>query len=421
MEQEVVIKVEGLSKKFAKNLKRSMLYGTADMVRSFLGRPAAKSDLRKSEFWALDDVNFELKKGETLGIIGVNGSGKSTLLRLLNGIFPPDKGKIAIKGEIGALIAVGAGFHPHMTGRENIYLNGTILGMTRKEIDAKFDSIVNFAEIGDFLDAPVSTYSSGMNVRLGFAIAIHGEPDILLVDEILSVGDLSFRNKSLRYMAEFRKKANAIIFISHNLEQVRTLCSRVIIMDKGKIVFDGPTHEGCVRYEEMTRALRLASMNKELNNDQSLNYKDRQRSEDQVLVTEMGVSDSTGVKNDSFPVRSEFNIFCNFDVMSPIGVLYFSVSVVDEQNRNCIWVMSNDADKAKFEQVTTGKHRLNVKIPYPNLMPGVYYVNVGIRNGDTAETYERIHRGSPFKIMTDGKLLERGVVVVDEQWSLEQD
>jgi lipopolysaccharide transport system ATP-binding protein len=183
--------------------------------------------LRKDEFWALDNISFNLKKGESLGIIGVNGSGKSTLLRLITGIFPPDMGRIAIRGKVGALIAVGAGFHPHMTGRENIYLNGTILGMTRKELNEKMDEIISFADIGDFLDAPVNTYSSGMRVRLGFAIAVHCEPDILLVDEILSVGDLAFRNKSMRKMAEFREKANALIFISHNLEQVRNLCSKV--------------------------------------------------------------------------------------------------------------------------------------------------------------------------------------------------
>jgi lipopolysaccharide transport system ATP-binding protein len=247
LEDDVLIKVENLSKKFCRKLKKSMYYGAVDSIKSMLGIPLKTGYLRQEEFWALDDINFELRKGEALGIIGVNGSGKTTLLRLLTGIFPPDKGRVVIKGRVGALIAVGAGFHPHMTGRENIYLNGTILGMARKEIDEKIDEIIDFADIGDFLEAPVSTYSSGMRVRLGFAIAMHCEPDILLIDEILSVGDLSFRNKSMRKMAEFREKANGLIFISHNLEQVRVLCKNVIVLDKGRIVYYGPTHNGLVQ------------------------------------------------------------------------------------------------------------------------------------------------------------------------------
>ena len=223
---DVVVSVKNVSKKFCRNLRRSMAYGILDLSKNLMGLKPDTSTLNRDEFWALDDVSFELRRGETLGIIGINGSGKSTLLRLLSGIFPPDKGEIAVKGRIGSLIAVGAGFHPHMTGRENVFLNGAILGMSRKEIEKKYDSIVGFAEIGDFLEAPVSTYSSGMRVRLGFAIAVHCEPDILLIDEVLSVGDLSFRNKSLRHMANFRAKAKALIFISHNLEQVRVLWAK---------------------------------------------------------------------------------------------------------------------------------------------------------------------------------------------------
>jgi len=237
-----------------------MLYGTYDLMRSMTGQQVHSDYLRKEEFWALENISFELKKGETLGIIGANGSGKTTLLRVLTGIFPPDKGEIVVKGRLGALVSVGAGFHPHMTGRENIYLNGVILGMTKHEIDANFESIVDFAEIGEFIDAPVSTYSSGMYVRLGFAIAIHCQPDILLIDEILSVGDLSFRNKSMRHMAQFREKAKGLIFISHNLEQVRVLCNRLIVLDKGKIVYSGETHAGIVWYEEMSRTMRLTSI-----------------------------------------------------------------------------------------------------------------------------------------------------------------
>ena len=181
MDNDVVIKVENVSKKYCKSLKHSMLYGMSDIGRNVLGLKSRSERLRDNEFWALDDISFEVKRGETLGLIGPNGSGKTTLLKMLNGIFWPDKGKITIKGKVGALIAVGAGFHPLLTGRENIYINAAILGMSKREIDKKFDAIVDFADIGDFLDSPVKHYSSGMYVRLGFAVAVHCDPDILLV------------------------------------------------------------------------------------------------------------------------------------------------------------------------------------------------------------------------------------------------
>ena len=192
MNDGVDIKVDHVSKKYCKSLKRSMSYGIWDIARNTLGLSSRSSRLRKDEFWAVDDVSFEVSRGETVGIIGPNGSGKTTLLKMLNGIFWPDKGKITVKGKVGALIAVGAGFHPALTGRENIYVNAAILGMTKKEVEERFDNILKFADIGDFLDTPVKYYSSGMYVRLGFAVAAHCDPDILLVDEVLAVGDAGF-------------------------------------------------------------------------------------------------------------------------------------------------------------------------------------------------------------------------------------
>lgn len=247
LDKNIILKVDNLTKKFCRNLKRSMLYGIIDIAKSVLGVNYNKIKLRKDEFFALKNVSFELKKGETLGIIGINGSGKSTLLRLISGIFLPDQGMISYKGRIGSLIAVGAGFHPNMTGRENIYLNGIILGMKKKEIDDKINDIINFADIGDFLEAPVSTYSSGMRVRLGFAIAVHSEPDILLVDEVLSVGDVDFRAKCIGKIEEIRNKTS-IIFISHNMLQVESICDRCILMHKGKVFSQGNTKEVIADY-----------------------------------------------------------------------------------------------------------------------------------------------------------------------------
>jgi len=245
---DTVIKVEGLHKKFCQSLKRSLLYGTIDAAKSMFGLAIENIDLRKKEFWALKDINFELKRGETLGLIGQNGSGKTTLLRLINGIFPPDIGKITIKGRVGALIAVGAGFHPHMTGRENIWLNGTILGMTKSELKQKFDEIIDFAEIGEFIDAPVATYSSGMIVRLGFAIAIHCEPEILLIDEILAVGDINFQKKCFEKMNEIQKNGTSILFVSHSVSNHERICKNGILMKNGQQIFYGTIREVIKEY-----------------------------------------------------------------------------------------------------------------------------------------------------------------------------
>jgi len=252
---DTVIKVEGLYKKFCSNLRRSMYYGTIDVTRSMFGINYNTGIARKGEFWALQDINFELKRGETLGLIGQNGCGKTTLLRLLNGIFPPDKGKITINGRIGALIAVGAGFHPHMTGRENIFLNGIILGMSKAEIKRKFDAIVDFAEIGDFLDAPVATYSSGMHIRLGFAIAINANIDILLADEILAVGDIGFQLKCFNKIGELRNKGVATLFVSHDLHNISTFSQQLLLMEKGSQEYFGEVAEGLSLYKSKFKAL----------------------------------------------------------------------------------------------------------------------------------------------------------------------
>ena len=249
---DIAIKVEGVSKKYCKSLKRSMLYGVKDIARNTFGLSSHSDKLRKHEFWALDDISFEIKKGETLGIIGPNGSGKTTLLKLLNGIFWPDKGKISVKGKVGALIEVGAGFHPLLTGRENIYINAAILGMTKEETDKKFDAIVEFADIGDFLDVPVKHYSSGMFVRLGFAVAVHCEPDILLVDEVLAVGDINFQNKCFNKIGELMSKGTTTILVSHNMFSIRRICDRCVWINVGKVMMSGDNMEVCDAYQLTT-------------------------------------------------------------------------------------------------------------------------------------------------------------------------
>ena len=209
--------------------------------------------------WALRDVAFEVKRGEVLGIIGRNGAGKSTLLKILSKITDPTSGRAEIRGRVSSLLEVGTGFHQELTGRENVYLNGTVLGMTKKEVDRKFDEIVDFAGVEKFIDTPVKRYSSGMKVRLAFSVAAHLEPEILLVDEVLAVGDLRFQKKCLNKMQDVGQQGRTVLFVSHNMSAVTRLCSRTILLDDGCLVFDGPSHEAISAYmssETGTTAMR---------------------------------------------------------------------------------------------------------------------------------------------------------------------
>lgn len=251
MQDDVTIKVEQVSKKYCKTLKRSMFYGIQDIMRNSLGMRSNSNHLRRDEFWAVSNVSFEVKKGETLGIIGPNGCGKSTLLKMLNGIFWPDKGKISIKGRMGALIEIGAGFHPLLTGRENIYVNAAILGMKKEEVDAKFEDIVTFADIGDFIDAPVKHYSSGMYVKLGFSIAVHSDPDILLVDEVLAVGDAGFQNKCFNKIGKLKEQGTTTILVSHNMHAISNFSNKVLLLTAGKANYFDDVSEGVMQYNKL--------------------------------------------------------------------------------------------------------------------------------------------------------------------------
>lgn len=240
MSDDVLVKCENVSKKFCRGLKRSLLYGVQDICTelnpfkssSVSFNRGTLTKLRKDEFWAINDISFELKRGECLGLIGHNGAGKSTLLKLLNGLIKPDCGKITMKGRIGALIELNTGFNPILTGRENVYIYGTILGFTKKEIDQKFDDIVEFAEMADFMEMPLRSYSSGMKVRLGFAVAAQMEPDVLLIDEVLAVGDVGFKIKCINRINSLLN-STAVIFVSHNMVQLGSICDKAILLKNG--------------------------------------------------------------------------------------------------------------------------------------------------------------------------------------------
>jgi len=243
-----IIKVENLSKKYRISHKKDgMAYSTLrDDLVSIFKKPfdwvQGKKE-NKEDIWALKDINFKVDEGEILGIIGLNGAGKSTLLKVLTRITPPTEGTATINGRVGSLLEIGTGFHPELSGRENIYLNGTILGMKKKEIDRKFNEIVEFSGVEKFLDTPVKRFSSGMYVRLAFSVAVHLDPEILLVDEVLAVGDAVFQKKSLGKMEEVSHKGRTVFFVSHNMASIANICKRTILLDSGKIVMDGPTPE----------------------------------------------------------------------------------------------------------------------------------------------------------------------------------
>ena len=248
-----IIEVDGVGKKLCRSLKRGIFYGLSDSLRMGLGFSLPSSTkLRKEEFWALKDISFSVNPGETIGLVGSNGSGKTTLLRLINGIYPLTEGKITIRGQVAPLIGVGAAFHPHLSGRENIAINAALLGMSRQELRKVLDAIVEFAEIRHSLGAPLASYSSGMKIRLGFAIAVHCNIDIILADEILAVGDAAFQAKCLKKISDLRKQGVSTLLVSHDTEVILAHSSRVVLLDKGSFQFSGDPSEGIAKY----RALR---------------------------------------------------------------------------------------------------------------------------------------------------------------------
>lgn len=234
-----VIKFQNVTKKFA--------FQSQKTFKEFL--PALiKGEETSKGFTALDDISFEIEKGDSIGIIGPNGSGKSTILKLIAGVMSPTMGKVEVKGQISPLIELGAGMHPELTGKENIYLNGAILGLKKKQIEANLQSIIDFSEIEEFIDQPVKHYSSGMYMRLAFAIAVHVDPEILIVDEILAVGDAAFQEKCFRKMEEFKQNGVTIIFVSHSLEQIKRFCNKAIYINHSKLVAIGNTNKVCETY-----------------------------------------------------------------------------------------------------------------------------------------------------------------------------
>jgi ABC-type polysaccharide/polyol phosphate transport system ATPase subunit len=410
---DLLLKVEHLHKKFTSNLKRSMAHGVIDTTKSIFGIDRHSEKLRPGEFWALEDISFDLKRGEVLGIIGANGAGKSTLLRVLNGILPPDAGRVEIHGGIGGLIALGAGFHPLLTGRENIFLNGTILGMPKKEIQKNLDSIIEFADIGTFIDAPVSTYSSGMYARIAFSIAIHCVPDILLIDEVLSVGDYSFQNKCLRKISELQQSARGVIFVGHNMDMIETICNKAILLKDRKIVASGDPLDVIATYRSMSRQNEFNSDQREFT-QKLANVDETGLSTQWVTYLGGGICDNHGVPIRQVKMGQDINVYFEFtskvDIAKPLIGIGFSHPTVYPVN---VVYDSNISNRTiKIGTIRAGrKYRLQARFENPNLVPGVYRLNIMIRDGDTLEIYHHLDhsKDSEFSINTK----EVGGLIVD--------
>lgn len=412
MSNDVVIKVENISKKFSRSLRQMMYYGVKDITKSTLGILSSSDKLRKGEFWALDDVSFELKRGETLGIIGPNGSGKTTVLKMLNGILMPDKGRIEIKGKVGALIEVGAGFHPMLTGRENIYVSGAVLGMNKKEIDKKFETIVEFADIGDFLDSPVKHYSSGMYVRLGFAVAVHCEPDILLMDEILAVGDASFQAKCLKRMRDLKNSQTTIVFVSHDILSVRRICDRSILLLNGKIEITGNTPEVVSVYENRIIEVKGALLS------QAGSSKDIGRplgeQKKSVEITSVKFLGADGKEKGEFDTGEPMTIQIQFYAAECIKEPTFQIVFWSADGTLLSGHVTN-YDGYEIKQIE-GAGVMEVLISELCLLPGVFKIDVAICDKDYLSVYDWHYKTYSFKVRAVKQVI--GLFALPLKWQL---
>lgn len=376
MDSDILVKIENVSKKFCKSYENLMLYGAIDITRDFFSIPSDSSQLRPGEFWAIDNVSFELKKGESIGLIGKNGSGKSTLLKMINGIFMPDKGIITVQGKTSALIEIGAGFHPMLTGRENVYVNGSILGMSKKEIDKKIDNIIDFAGIGDFIDSPIKHYSSGMFVRLGFAVAVHCEPEILLVDEVLSVGDYSFQMKCFEKIKELKRKGVSIIFVSHSEATVKSVCQKAILLNCGKEVFCGNVEEALQKYYSVVSAQIVQDIS---NNNTSPEQGVFRRGDGRARFTEIKIYDMLGKPVTSIPFGTEkIKISLKYFAREKILAPRFGFYLRDAKISDWIMVLGVSTYMVCSIESIEGHGEIEFEVDVKNLGPNLYGVYAGI-------------------------------------------
>lgn len=390
------LKVEGVSKKFGLSLREVMKYGLRDSLRRLVGVSDHTGVLRPGEFWAVKDVTFELEPGASLGIMGVNGSGKSTLLRILHGIYNPDAGKVMLKGRVGALIAAGAGFAPMLTGKENIHVSGAMLGMTPREINARMDDIINFAELSDFIDMPVKHYSSGMFVRLGFAIAAMSRPEILLIDEVLAVGDMNFQKKCYEYLFRLKHEGTTIVLVSHAVGAIWAVCDRGIFLHEGEMKVAGTPEDIIRAYDNQNFRSALQGRSSSASNELAATSDETEGNENgpEALLPEYGhqkggtgeatVTNVRVFGQDGETPRKEFDLgeplILEMDVIvkERIEAALFRF-VIDAVHYKFIAVLDTYEQNLKLDIVEPGRYILRVKVDRQNFRPGTYTINVSIQ------------------------------------------
>lgn len=426
MMSDIIIKAENLGKKYIighksandsyatlrdliMNNAKNLWHKTRDLAK---GKPVIYGDTLE-EVWALKDINFEILRGEAVGIIGRNGAGKSTLLKVLSRITEPSKGRVTIRGRVASLLEVGTGFHPELTGRENIYLNGTILGMTRKEIKTRFDEIVAFAEIDKFLDTPVKRYSSGMYVRLAFAVAAHLNPEILVVDEVLAVGDAAFQKKCLGKMGDVAHTGRTVLFVSHNMGAIRQLCKSGILLSDGKIVSQGSTDNVVDAYIQTIKVSRHYSEGMIACNDSF-----------GIALLKIDLLNDEGMESHALQVGISGSIRILIETAKPLKNLLVSIAVITLNDiRVCVFhtKISDNRDIDLQPPVT----QLLCKLPKVPFLPGKYrlHIKVANNNGDIIfnipyATEIAVEGGNFFETGRLPDLTWAGVALVEHAWQV---
>lgn len=357
-----IIQIHKLSKKY-RIAEQQPYLSLRDIASEKLKSFFAKEKYGSEEFWALQDINLNIETGQRVGIIGRNGAGKSTLLKILSRITPPTKGEIKLNGRIASLLEVGTGFHPELTGRENIYLNGSILGLKRNEINERLNEIIEFSGVQKFIDTPLKHYSSGMQLRLAFAVAAHLEPEILLIDEVLSVGDVEFQKKCIGKMEEVsRTNGRTIVFVSHNVLQLQQICNRLVLLDHGKLIADGTTEDVMGQYRKLVFA----------NNQYSWRNED---SGNEFAITDVSVKNYHGVVCEVINAEQENYLEIKIRCSKTISNSLIAVRFTNEQNMP-VYTTTNADDELKYPSIEAGEYIYRVPVPFSLFIPGFYYLTI---------------------------------------------
>lgn len=386
-------------KKFRRGERHDSLRDLVPAAARRLFRGRAAEELAHAEFWAVRDVSFAVGPGEALGIIGPNGAGKSTILKLLTRILRPTRGRCDVRGRVGALIEVAAGFHPDLTGRENLYLQGAIMGMRRAEIARKFDEIVEFSGVGEFIDTPVKRYSSGMNARLGFAIAAHLDPDVLLIDEVLSVGDVAFQERCVARMRAMIAGGVPLVFVSHNLSAVASLCTRALVLARGRVVFDGAPADAVREYRSVAASSEVMA--------EADDRRDTPIRITAVDVTAPGSSPSTVASGGELRIRIAYHAVREVEA-------HFAVDIHNAEGVYCAGI-NTQMDRRELGPLR-GSGAIDLVIPHLWLLPGCYLVSVGILDGRRLHALDVQPRAYPVTVYSARR--DFGVVCLEHAWEV---